>query len=109
MSNEASWSGYSFGVYEQNADWNDVGGVYIFCGVNSRNEWVAIYVGETGSFRKRIPSHEQWSPAQHHGAIRVHARVEKQEATRLAIEELLIRAYQPILNVQLKQSASRSA
>ena len=56
------------------------------------------------SFGTRIPSHEQWTPAVRLGDTHIHAMVASEEASRLAIEELLIQAFQPALNTQLKQA-----
>jgi excinuclease UvrABC nuclease subunit len=100
-----NWGGYEFGVYQHDANWNDVGGVYIFSGLNSRQQWAAIYIGQTDSFHSRIPSHEQWIRAMLLGATHVHAMVESQAAKRDQIERQLIAAYQPMLNVQLKQKS----
>ena len=102
MSDTVKWLSYEFTVYTPGATWNDVAGVYIFCGVNAQNQWVALYVGQADSFRNRIPSHEQWSPAVRLGATHVHAQVVPQGATRDAIERELIEACQPYLNTQLK-------
>jgi excinuclease UvrABC nuclease subunit len=102
MSDTVKWLSYEFTVYTPNTTWNDVAGVYIFCGVNAQNQWVALYVGQADSFRNRIPSHEQWSPTVRLGATHVHARVVPQAATRDAIERELIQACKPRLNTQLK-------
>jgi excinuclease UvrABC nuclease subunit len=99
---EVKWLEHTFEVCLKDANWNDVGGVYIFTGLNPQNRWVPLYIGQADSFRTRIPSHEQWSPAQRLGATHVHALVVEQAATRDKIEKELIRAYQPALNVQLK-------
>jgi len=96
------WSGYEFGVYDPDTNWADVAGLYIFAGVNARNQWVPFYIGQTTSFQDRIPNHENWSEAVRLGATHVHARVESQAATRDRIEAMLIRTFQPALNVQLK-------
>jgi len=69
----------------------------------ARNQWVPYYIGQTNSFADRIPNHENWSAAVRLGATHVHARVESQAATRDRIKAALIAAYQPALNVQLKQ------
>lgn len=102
MATTVTWLTYEFTVYPPDTSWNDVAGVYIFCGVNPQNQWVALYVGQADSFRNRIPSHEQWSPAARLGATHVHARVVSQAATRDTIEAELIRSYQPRLNTQLR-------
>jgi excinuclease UvrABC nuclease subunit len=98
----ANWSGYEFTVYTANTNWNEVGGIYIFCGVNPQNQWVALYIGQADSLRNRIPSHEQWNPAVRLGATHIHAMVVQQEWTRDSIERQLIQNHQPRLNVQHK-------
>jgi excinuclease UvrABC nuclease subunit len=102
MSEQVTWLSHEFTMYSPNTEWNDVGGVYIFTGRNQEGLWVALYIGQTDSFRNRIPQHEKWNPAAQRGASHVHALVVPQEATRLAIEEELIRTYRPPLNDQLK-------
>jgi excinuclease UvrABC nuclease subunit len=104
-----NWGGHEFNIFAKAAAWNEVAGVYIFAGLSSSLEWVAIYIGQTDNFRNRIPQHEQWSPAMLLGATHVHAMVVPQEATRLQIERLLIATYQPMLNVQLKQTSDSDA
>ena len=63
-----------FNVYDTNTTWNDVAGIYIFCGISQQNKWVPIYIGQTDSFCNRIPQHEQWTPASELGATHIHAR-----------------------------------
>ncbi len=99
---KVSWSSFQFTVYTANTTWNDVAGIYIFCGLNPQNQWVSLYIGQADSFRKRIPSHEQWSQAVQLGATHIHALVVPQAASRDTIEEHLIETYQPVLNVQHK-------
>jgi excinuclease UvrABC nuclease subunit len=100
MNNTVRWLSYDFTVYAPTKSWNDVAGVYIFTGVNNLNQWVALYVGQTDSFRNRIPSHEQWNPAVRLGATHIHAMVVPLAATRDIVERELIQAYQPRLNAQ---------
>lgn len=102
MDSKVRWLSYEFTVYSPDTNWYDVGGVYIFCGANQHNKWVPIYIGQTNSFRDRLPCHENWNTAQSLGATRIHAMVEQVEATRLQIERELILAFQPKLNQQLK-------
>jgi excinuclease UvrABC nuclease subunit len=102
MSDKVVWSGYEFGVYNPDANWSDVGGLYIFAGLNTRNQWVALYIGRAKSLQNRLSNHDNWEAAARRGATHVHARAESQQATRERIEEVLIRTYQPVLNVQLK-------
>lgn len=101
-----TWLSYNFEVCQKNSSWHDVGGVYIFCGLNRQNRWFPVYIGKTESFSDRIPSHGQWDTAQSLGATHVHALVVHMEEDRSQIEEQLIRAYQPPLNQQLKMTGS---
>ena len=100
MADTVNWLSYEFTVYERNTNWNNVGGIYIFTGLNLQNLWVAYYIGETGSFSTRIPSHERWFQAVQLGATHVHARGESLEASRVAVEIELIQNFDPPLNKQ---------
>ena len=97
---KVSWGGYEFNVYDPAVtNWNDVPGVYIFAGLdNAKLWWYAKYIGQTISFQNRISSHERWSEAAGLGATHVHARVVHDASQRIALEDALIRAYQPPLN-----------
>lgn len=100
---EAIWVGYVFNVYQPGGYWYDVGGVYIFAGQNSMGQWVALYVGETQSFARRLASHERWPEAQRLGATHIHARREDSTWQRQVLEQTLIRTFQPRLNVQYQR------
>lgn len=97
-----NWISHEFTVYQHTGQWNNVGGIYIFAGVNPQNQWTPYYIGQYDSFQNRIPSHEQWGKAQSLGATHVHAMVVSLAATRDTIESELIQAFQPHLNAQLK-------
>ena len=96
----ATWSGHEFQVFQQGADWHDVPGVYIFAGADRNNQWAAVYIGKTTSFRERLPDHEQWDGAVRLGATHIHARVVNDQASRDEMEVYLIRVNQPPLNQQ---------
>lgn len=93
-----SWSGHEFNVYDLGGVWNDVPGVYIFSRTNEAGRWVALYIGQTHSFKDRIPHHEQWFSALAKGITHVHALVEYDEEERRRIESKLIGLYRPPLN-----------
>jgi len=102
---KANWMGHEFTVYPLDAQWNEVAGVYIFCGVTDQNKWNPLYVGQAErSFKSRLvpTTHEKWKPALELGATRIHALVVELAATRDKIERELIHAYRPPLNIQLK-------
>lgn len=102
MGDPVKWLSYELGVYAPSTTWNDVAGVYIFCGVSAQNKWVPLYIGQAESFRDRFSSHDQWAPAVRLGATHVHAVVVAHAATRDLIERELVRAFQPSLNTQLR-------
>jgi len=102
MTPTVTWLTHEFLVYTMGANWNEVGGIYIFTGKNARDQWIPLYIGKADSFRSRLGSHERWDEAVQAGATYVHARSVPLEATRAAMEAELIRAYQPKLNILLK-------
>lgn len=94
-----TWLGYDFYVYGPDADWNEVGGLYVFALLDRETkEWKPLYVGQARSFAKRLPTHKKWPEAEQLGATYIHALVESREKTRESIEEKLIEYYQPPLN-----------
>jgi hypothetical protein len=104
--NEVFWDNHPFGIYQFGDLWNDVGGIYIFAGPNYlTGRWGPWYVGQTDSFRNRIPQHEKWIPAVLRGATHVHAMVAPLADMRLAVEQRLIATFQPPLNVQHRSLA----
>ena len=101
MPDTVKWLDYEFEIHEHSADWNAVAGLYIFAGPDSTQTFLqAFYIGHTESLVARIPTHPHWQEAVLLGATHVHVRLELQVVTRLAIEQELIRHYQPPLNVQ---------
>jgi hypothetical protein len=97
---------YHYHEYDpDHTSWYAVPGNYIFAMLTPAG-WQAIYVGETESFKQRIPSHERWEAARRHGATHVHARVNNAgEQARRAEESDLIRALDPPCNRALVPDA----
>jgi hypothetical protein len=85
-------------------DWKDVGGNYAFayvaCCLVGLGQWVILYIGETESFQKRMPSHEVWPEAIGHGATHVLAHSNINTLARMSEERDLIEFYRPRLNKQ---------
>jgi len=102
MNATVTWSSYQFTVYTPGTDWNDVGGIYIFCGRTAENRWRPYYIGQADSFQRRLPNHDRWNEAARLGAGYIHAMAVPQEADRNRIERELIATYQPPLNTQLR-------
>jgi len=102
MNERVEWLAYEFTVYPATGvTWGEAPGVYIFAGRDPQNQWQAFYVGQTDSFRRRVPGHERWKAAAQLGATHVHARVEKQTLQREGIVRELIQAFRPPLNPEM--------
>lgn len=105
--NQVLWLNHPFHICAFSGSWRDVGGIYILSGICPVNGWwLAYYIGQTDSFRNRIPLHERWNEAVLRGATHVHAMEVPQAAQRALIERALIEAYQPPLNTQLRPPVS---
>jgi hypothetical protein len=99
-----------FGIWDYSAEWNDVGGVYLFCRFNAIfQQWEPIYIGQTYSFKTRLRNHEKWIFAVLAGAEKVLAVVQPIQDKRDLLEEALIISLQPSLNDRLKNAALSSA
>ena len=100
------WLDHEFHVYDHDASWNAASGIYIFAGPQKdwrgALRWRALYIGKADNFSVRLSNHERWQEAKRLGATHVHARVVKGVLQRSIIEEELIKAFQPPLNIQLR-------
>ena len=93
-----SGSSYRFTVFEMYGTWNDYPGLYLFAGIQN-GRWKPFYIGETQSFKERMPMHERWTDAILRGATHVHAFVYRgEEWNRRKLEMDLIQNYRPELN-----------
>ena len=104
MSGTCIWRGedgttYEYRVFEENTAWNDVPGNYIFAKLTG-SSWTALYIGQTSSFRDRLPPHhERWAYAKQHGATHIHAHTGSENERIRRLEEMnLIRYYTPLVN-----------
>ena len=100
----AHWNGLEFTVYPMDSAWSEVGGLYVFSaqepGLQGSLQWLVLYVGETQSFAKRLPTHEKWPEAVQKGATHVLALTEQKATKRAELERKMISELQPPLNVQ---------
>ena len=94
----ASGNVYSYEIYPVGAMWNSVPGNYIFATQRADGRWEAVYIGETGSFRDRLPIHEKLPCVRLHGGTHVHAHVNSDPGSRSREERDLILQYQPLCN-----------
>lgn len=89
-----------FTVYDTSASRNDVAGLYVFAYPTDETHWFPVYVGQTDSFKDRIPSHEKWDAAVRYGATHIHALAVSLAANRDKWEKMLIEHLQSPLNLQ---------
>jgi hypothetical protein len=93
-----------FKLYDKSStSWNNVPGLYVFVSPGTLLGGYGLkYVGQTISFRDRLPNHERWAEAQRLGARWVGALVETSAAERDRLEAEMIQRLQPPLNDQFK-------
>lgn len=97
---------YLFTCYSPQTNWNTVAGCYAFAARTSNPSGVSVtrilYIGQTESFQRRMAEHQddKWAAVARHGANLVLAASVPNEDARLAMEQDLIRHYQPHLNDQ---------
>ena len=75
-------------------------GVYIFAKLHQEGKWHPLYVGETDSLAKWLAPHDKWPVARLLGATHIHALIEREAATRVALAKQLIATYLPELNIK---------
>ena len=94
----------NFGVYPivNQATWNDVSGLYMFCQKQTDGRMKIFYIGQAKSFKDRFSNHERWAEAHKLGADHVLACVVQDQSLRDKQEKELIETFNPTLNVQHK-------
>lgn len=97
---------YEYTVYGFGVNWSDVPGNYAFASytgslITGPNVCRVRYIGQTNSFKTRMPSHEVLAEAiRKWGVTHILARTNRIEVSRLAEERDLIASYSPPLNTQ---------
>jgi len=86
----ASGKKYEYEIYSTNTNWNDVAGNYIFARESSPHKWEAIYIGETESFKDRLPNHNELPCIRRNGGTHIHAHVNRGNRARLDEEADLL-------------------
>lgn len=93
MVDKCEWTGASGKkyIYEihpiAGTTWNDVPGNYVFARASKPHNWEAIYIGETESFKDRIPNHNELPCRQRNKGTHVHVRVNRDSQARLTEEK----------------------
>jgi len=99
----ASWTSktgqkFDFQAHPITANWNDAAGIYMFASQDSSGNWTVYYVGQTDSFKNRLPTHERWAEAVRSGATTVLACTVTVQTMRDLVEKELCQQLQPNLN-----------
>ena len=95
MADKCNWTGASGKTYEYEIfligiNWNDVAGNYIFAKQSSPGRWESIYIGETESFKDRLPNHNELPCIRRNGGTHIHAHVNSNSRARLDEEADLL-------------------
>jgi len=95
MNKTCEWTGasgkkYLYNIYEIDTEWNDVPGNYIFAKETSPHKWKAVYIGETESFKERLPNHNESPCIERNEGTHIHARINLDRNSRLAEESDLL-------------------
>jgi len=95
MADKCKWTGtsgkeYLYDIYPIGTDWNDVPGNYIFAREYEPNKWTAIYIGETESFKDRLPNHNELPCVKRNGGTHIHVRINRDSDARLKEEADLL-------------------
>ena len=95
MADKCKWIGasgkeYFYDIYPINTDWNDVPGNYIFAKETTPHNWEAVYIGETESFKDRLPNHNELPCIRRNGGTHTHVRINRDSRARLAEEAELL-------------------
>ncbi len=81
---------YEYEIFPIDNDWDDVPGNYIFAKRSSHITWEAIYIGETESFKDRLPNHNELECIRNNGCTHIHVHVNRESRARLAEEADLL-------------------
>jgi hypothetical protein len=98
------WTGksgnqYTYWIHPIGTRFKDGPGNYIFAKEVRPGRWSPVYIGQTGSLKDRLASHEKEACAIRNGATHVHAHTGgPTEAVRCLEEKDLILNWQPPCN-----------
>jgi len=93
---------YRFGVFPLDADFRNMGAVYVFAhrsvDPSGQERHHPVYVGQTDELGDRLSSHRGWLPVTQNKANCVCIHLDWNERLRTQIESDLIGYYQPPCN-----------
>lgn len=90
MADICTWAGasgkkYEYEMHPIGTNWNDVPGNYIFAKVTSPNNWTAVYIGETESFKDRLPNHNELPCIRRNGGTHTHVHINRDSHASIQI------------------------
>ena len=91
---------YRYNIYSIDTTWSDVAGNYIFAKESKPHTWEPVYIGETESFKDRLPNHNELPCIRHNGGTHIHAHLNPNGITRLAEEKDLLANHSTPCNSQ---------
>lgn len=103
MADKCKWIGasgkeYLYDIFKIGIDWNDVPGNYIFAYKTEPTVWAPVYIGETESFKDRLPNHPELPCIRRNGGTHIHAHVNQNSQGRLDEEADLLKNHNPPCN-----------
>ena len=95
MADICTWTGasgkkYEYNIYAIGTNWYDEPGNYIFAQEALPQKWTAIYIGETESFKDRLPNHNELPCIHRNGGTHIHAHINRDSSSRLEEEADLL-------------------
>ncbi len=95
MARTCKWIGasdkeYIYNIHPIDTEWNDVSGNYIFAKEVSPLKWEAVYIGETESFKDRLPNHNELPCILRNGGTHIHTHINESSRARLDEETDLL-------------------
>lgn len=95
-----SGTSYGYQVIDIKSGFKDEPGNYIYAKKEGTKEnWVAVYIGQTSSLDERLSSHNEETCVKNKGATHIHAHINKDgESARKEEEKDLIKAHNPPCN-----------
>lgn len=103
MDIKCTWTGasgkkYEYWVSEIGANWKDAPGNYIFAKEVEPNTWNAVYIGQTESFKDRLPDHNELPCILDNGGTHIHTHINRDERARLDEEADLLENHETPCN-----------
>ena len=103
MAEKCTWTGDSGKKYEYyitpiDTEWKDAPGNYIFAKETEPHKWEAVYIGQTESFKDRLPDHNELPCILDNGGTHIHTHINRDKQARLDEEADLLENHETPCN-----------